>query len=1039
MHNILSKTILLLLILVVASSAFAGEFSPGLERMTEGMKSDKLVTVLIVMSEQSDIKSLDAELRASKAKLSTRHREVIESLQKTANRSQGPLKAAIIQEMDNGSVVGFEQYWLVNSFLVRGTVPAIRRLAARADVDVVEPEMVIENIEPMASTTSGVPASIIKDGYTEGLIAIRAPQVLAEFGIDGTGALVGLLDQGPEGTHVAFATKWRGHYAPPEECWLDLTGESDVPVQPGELQNPHGTHVLGTMVGSTDEMTIGVAPGAQWIAANGTDNRYPERVASQIMKSFQFFVDPDDDPSTLDDMPDVVQNSWGVHNGFAGFFDCDTRWNEAIFNCEAAGVVLVFSAGNEGFSGTIRSPAGIALSPTNCFSVGATHHEPPYEIWQFSSRGPSDCGGEFAMKPEVAAPGVDIYSSVTNNSYARWNGTSMAGPHVAGLIALMRSADPDLDVVTMKEVIMATCIDKGAVGEDNNYGHGFIDAYAAVAAIMPVVGYAQGAVINSETGFGIPFATITTVASGVMVTANAHGEFIMPLALGEHWFNVAGFGYNEDTFMTDIGPGQIGQSSWELKPLPSSLLSGIVEDESGQPIVGAKVTVLGTGLPVLYTDAGGNYALNLPSGVGFIHSIEVDAGSAGHTVREIELVSDMTLNFSLGLRQVEDFEMGNSSLWPWSLTQFEVSSEGPFEGDFCLRSLSISNMGTAGSGLFLDVLSPGNMTFKYKHPSTYVEDCLLVLTSAGGVNHSYILERAETWTEASIPLTSGPQYIGWVFFKYGSPNPPYSDFRVSVDLIEFPEVVAPPSPELGLSANQLTIETEIESTSQTPLILYNNGVADLEWSAVAAIPEAKTMVPMLEEAVRQLLARKDSPIAREKLELALQNNADKKPVDGPGISLSVNYGVIAPGASETVMINVDANNVSTGQYYRDLVLTTNDPNNAQAIVPLTLEVVPPDIHNLHTFDDGLKIVPNPFNPMTALMFSLARTADVSLDVYDISGRLVKSIVSETMGVGEYTFTWQGVDDMGRPVASGTYFAKLGIDQEYSVKPMVLVR
>jgi hypothetical protein len=86
------------------------------------------------------------------------------------------------------------------------------------------------------------------------------------------------------------------------------------------------------------------------------------------------------------------------------------------------------------------------------------------------------------MKPEVSAPGVNIYSAVPGGEYQVLSGTSMAGPHVAGVVALMRAANPDLDVETVKQIIMDTCTDLGAAGEDNAYGHGFINAYEAVLA-----------------------------------------------------------------------------------------------------------------------------------------------------------------------------------------------------------------------------------------------------------------------------------------------------------------------------------------------------------------------------------------------------------------------------------------------------------------------------------------------------------------------------------------------------------------------------
>jgi subtilisin family serine protease len=152
-------------------------------------------------------------------------------------------------------------------------------------------------------------------------------------------------------------------------------------------------------------------------------------------------------------------------------------------------VVCIFSAGNEGPDPqTHRSPANICRNPTTNFSVGAidaTNYGFPYPIADFSSRGPSDCDGR-TKKPEVVAPGVDVYSSVPGGGYEWywWDGTSMAGPHVAGVVALMREADPDLEVDVIKQILINTAVDLGVPGEENTYGWGIIDAYQAVLTAM---------------------------------------------------------------------------------------------------------------------------------------------------------------------------------------------------------------------------------------------------------------------------------------------------------------------------------------------------------------------------------------------------------------------------------------------------------------------------------------------------------------------------------------------------------------------------
>ncbi|WP_347359971.1 S8 family serine peptidase, partial [Pseudomonas sp. FW305-BF6] len=126
--------------------------------------------------------------------------------------------------------------------------------------------------------------------------------------------------------------------------------------------------------------------------------------------------------------PDVVNNSWGGGPGV------DDWYKTIITNWRAANIFPEFSAGNTtpynpGGPGSVANPANYPES----FATGATDIN--NKIAGFSLRGPSPYGG--IQKPEVSAPGVNIRSSVPGSEYeGGWNGTSMAGPHTSGLVAL---------------------------------------------------------------------------------------------------------------------------------------------------------------------------------------------------------------------------------------------------------------------------------------------------------------------------------------------------------------------------------------------------------------------------------------------------------------------------------------------------------------------------------------------------------------------------------------------------------------------------
>ncbi len=476
---------LLLLLIPVPFSATAGIIEPGFATYLESIGSSDHASAIVYLSDRPDIGALDRSLRAEKAPLSVRHSQVVTALRDAADRSQPVLLRYLESRKAAGTVDGFTPYWIMNLIIVSATKADLQEIARRPDVEAIGSNFRATLIESNGAAYMGNP--LLGIGVTNSLKSINAPLVWRQLGITGAGTLVANLDTGVDGTHPALTARWRGNTHPWQECWRDALGTgTQYPTDTGG----HGTHTMGTMCGAGHATgdTVGVAFDALWIADNAINQGVGSAFDNDVVDAFQWFADPDGNPNTTDDVPDIVQNSWGIDARFGGTYqDCDYRWEAVIQNCEAAGVVVTFSAGNEGPAAqTLRSPANIANTPTENFSVGAVDAESysfPYPIASFSSRGPSDCDG-VSIKPEVSAPGVNVYSSYPGGGYAYMSGTSMAGPHVAGVVALMRQANPNADVQTIKSILMSTARDEGTVGEDNNYGWGVIDAYQAVLAVM---------------------------------------------------------------------------------------------------------------------------------------------------------------------------------------------------------------------------------------------------------------------------------------------------------------------------------------------------------------------------------------------------------------------------------------------------------------------------------------------------------------------------------------------------------------------------
>ncbi|NIR94110.1 MAG: S8 family serine peptidase, partial [Gammaproteobacteria bacterium] len=293
----------------------------------------------------------------------------------------------------------------------------------------------------------------------------------------GAGKIVMNIDTGVDGNHPALNYKWRGSHVPASQAWFDPDGSS-FPFD----NDSHGTHTMGIMTGidPTTNDTVGVAPGAEWIAARtiGPSGNFQ----SNNVAAYQWAMDPDGNPGTTEDMPVAIGCSW--RDPYVSY--CDATYQMTFNSVEAAGIAIVFSAGNGYAPGpSITTPKNINTTLVNSFATGALDgNNPNLPIANFSSRGPSQCGGtgSLLIKPEACAPGDDVRSSIPGGSYGLKSGTSMACPHVVGAIALLKEAHPTLTGHEIKMALYLTAKETPSdvtPGEDNDYGMGIIDVYAA--------------------------------------------------------------------------------------------------------------------------------------------------------------------------------------------------------------------------------------------------------------------------------------------------------------------------------------------------------------------------------------------------------------------------------------------------------------------------------------------------------------------------------------------------------------------------------
>ncbi len=152
-------------------------------------------------------------------------------------------------------------------------------------------------------------------------------------------------------------------------------------------------------------------------------------------------------------------------------------------------------------------------------------------------------------------------------------------------------------------------------------------------------------------------------------------------------------------------------------------------------------------------------------------------------------------------------------------------------------------------------------------------------------------------------------------------------------------------------------------------------------------------------------------------------------------------GAVASGEDVAVNVHFDAAGLADGTYFATMFVASNDPLTRVIELPVTLVVGDPaaavgDLPKTLVLNGA---VPNPFNPQTDIKFSLPRAGHVDLNLYDVSGRLVRSLLNDNMAAGAHSVRWSGRDDAGKSVASGTYFMRLVAGGETSVRSMVLIR
>lgn len=335
-------------------------------------------------------------------------------------------------------------FWLTHSVVAELTSKNLEKIAARNDVKS------LNSIKPQLVLT-----------LEDSRLQIQADQVENNLGYIGTGIEVAVLDTGVDINHPALA----GIVIDQQ----DFTGEGI-----GD-NNGHGTHCSG-IIASQDSKYRGISPGVHirdFKIIDGFGESQPDWAIQAIQSAVAAGVD-------------VMSNSWGFSHasGFWEDLNCSCVLCTAADNAVTAGVVFLVAAGNENndtcqtYDTHIRCPGNAC----EVITVGAVDKND--SIAEYSSIGPTVDG---RTKPDIVAPGTDIVScrangtgsaGIIDDNWIKKTGTSMACPHVAGVVALMLEKNKALTPPEVKKILMSTAVDIGT--SPNEMGAGRVNALSAV-------------------------------------------------------------------------------------------------------------------------------------------------------------------------------------------------------------------------------------------------------------------------------------------------------------------------------------------------------------------------------------------------------------------------------------------------------------------------------------------------------------------------------------------------------------------------------
>jgi subtilisin family serine protease len=978
------------------------------------------VRVIVKLADAASRENLIRESITLPLPLDARHERVVRGLQAIHSASLSDARDVLDRARRAGAFSEIDRLWSVNAVVALVDPEWIPRLEADPAVAAVVPDRrlslgVLGSAAPADAVGSPSGASALAAAPTFELEQIEVPPVWAQ-GITGKGAIVANVDSGVNGNDDTMADRWRGLFAGGDAAWYAPIALTVFPTDDDQAIDGHGTAVMGIMTGG--EESFGVAFDATWIAGDLFEEG--EGYVSTALKVFEWLTDPDGDPATVTDVPDVINNSWGIDTDLdtQGRLKCDSIFNQAIDAMEAAGTIVINSAGNAGTAG-VTPPANRATTAVNAFAVGAVDNQ--NDIFGPSGRGPSPCGGSFATKPELVAPGVTVTSRTRfNTTTSRFTGTSFATPLVAGVVALMRSKNPTLTPEAAKTILIETAMDLGTGGDDNSFGHGLVDAAAALERVerptqplARLVGYRSGAVPAGKIGpAGIENALVLAPgqSADLIPLLSNHGP-ALPASTG---------------VLSSSTPGvTVTRATLALAAAPTGELFGPASGGSFGIQIAPTVTP-GSDISLVLTVQGasvGPFRMVIKAGD------PVEGALATHDVGRVRLsVTNFGgLGYYSGLHGFDFILRGEGFRFPpsspnWLFHGGFVAGTGPTRLSDDIPYGEDTESSTDWIPLFGAPIEVGEGAGGQMITTAYDDRRALSSLGLEVAQRSFAFD--DTGEDAFILIqyvirnTSGAALTGlrvglftdWDLSGSGGESRETAGWDVSRRL-GFVEGTVSGQPSLGVAWLD-----DVPLGQVTYAVLRREQVI----SSTVGNPPAPGRVPGIAEA--PMIGEFSDTEKWNALSSGQTTTSESNPQDLYQL-IGVGPLTLAAGASDSFAVALvagesraalQANAETAREAYFVRVLGTEPPEPMEPPEGLVLE----------------QNFPNPFRrgQQTTILFAIPEPVSGSpratLVVYDVLGRRVRTLVDGDVIPGEQAVTWDGAADAGGSVPSGVYVARL---------------